>query len=292
MSGMLFAFVVALLSPSALREPKCSALDHGAVGDGVALDTVAIGRAIAACDHVVFPFNKSFLTGTIELRSNLTLEILGSILGAAGNITTPPKNPFVTPNPFEPGHAPGGRGCPFENNCGGYQDYGHCYWADSLLHGNNVHSVRVIGSGTIDGNGALLGSVDSKMYTKTMGTKAIGLVDSTGVTIDGLTIRRGGWFTILATNCEHLTLSGVTIAAHRDALDIMGCRHVHMERMNISGGGDDAVKFGADWSRGKRLSSYNVTVINSFIGSNDCNALQFGSETLGDFYDFLFEVRA
>ena len=39
----------------------------------------------------------------------------------------------------------------------------------------------------------------------------------------------------------------------------------------------------------KRLESYNVTVANSVVGSNGCNALQFGSETLGDFSDFLFE---
>ena len=57
--------------------------------------------------------------------------------------------------------------------------------------------------------------------------------------------------------------------------------------MQISGGGDDAVKFGSDWSVGKRLDSYNVTVVNSVVGCG-CNGLQFGSETLGDFHDYHF----
>jgi polygalacturonase len=151
-----------------------------------------------------------------------------------------------------------------------------------------VHNVRVIGSGTIDGNGAILQGAPPNASVG-QGTKAIGLVDSTHVTVDGVTLLRGGWFTILATNCEHLTITRVTIRAARDAMDIMGCRHVYMSQLNISGGGDDAVKFGAEWSRGKRLSSYNVTVANSVVGSNGCNALQFGTETLGDFRDFLFE---
>ena len=41
----------------------------------------------------------------------------------------------------------------------------------------------------------------------------------------------------------------MTIHAARDAMDIMGCRHVLITGMKISGGGDDAVKFGSDCTR-------------------------------------------
>jgi hypothetical protein len=88
---------------------------------------------------------------------------------------------------------------------------------------------------------------------------------------------------------DGLTIHGMTIHASRDAIDIMGCRHVLITEMSISGGGDDAVKFGSDYSRGKIVDSFDVNVTNSFVGSNGCNALQFGSETLGDFHDYLFE---
>eukprot|EP01043_Picozoa_sp_COSAG02_P041466 COSAG02_NODE_3440_length_6739_cov_10.354819_5_plen_401_part_00 len=257
---------------SSTRASKCSVTEHGAVGDGTTLDTAAIAKAIEACDHVIFPAGKHFLTGTIALRSNLTLEVDGDILGAAGHILTPPKNPFLPKTPFM--------------QTGGYQDYGHSHWADSLLYGDSVSDVTVMGSGTIDGNGALGQGQPKKPGT---GCKAFGLVGSSSVTIQGVSIKHGGWFSILATDCEHLTISGVTIAAARDAMDIMGCRHVLITRMNISGGGDDAVKFGSDWSRGKTVDSYNVTVTNSVVGSNGCNALQFGSETLGNFHGYRFE---
>jgi len=170
-------------------------MDHGAKGDGVTLDSAAIAAAITACDHVVFPEGKQFLTGTIELRSNLTLEVLGSVLGAKGNISLPLKNPFMVANPFE--GDPKNPGCPFatgpKGGCGGYQDYGHSYWSDSLLYGANVANVRVIGGGTIDGNGAILEGTPSGPVGR--GTKLVGLVDSTLVSIDGVTMLRGGWFT-------------------------------------------------------------------------------------------------
>jgi len=68
----------------AARIASCSVMDHGAKGDGATVDTDAIAKAIEACDHVVFPDGKQFLTGTIELRSGLTLEVIGDILGATG----------------------------------------------------------------------------------------------------------------------------------------------------------------------------------------------------------------
>ena len=154
------------------------------------------------------------------------------------------------------------------------QDYGHTHWADSLFYGHAVSNVTIRGEGVVDGNGAL----KQGQPAPGSGCKMFGLVDSTGVTLSGLTTRGGGWFTILATNTEHLVISGMTIHAARDAIDIMGCRHVLITAMNISGGGDDAVKFGSDFSRGKILESYDVNVTNSVVGSNGCNALQFGSE--------------
>ena len=50
--------------------------------------------------------------------------------------------------------------------------------------------------------------------------------------------------------------------------------------LQVSGGGDDAIALKSDFSLGEELESYNITVRNSSIGSDGCNALQFGSETV------------
>eukprot|EP01043_Picozoa_sp_COSAG02_P087838 COSAG02_NODE_25046_length_670_cov_0.894921_1_plen_196_part_01 len=194
------------------------------------VDTAAINAAIMHCGGLAFKSGLVFLTGTLVLKSDLVIvvENNATILGAKGHIMVPPPNP-----------QPASRWYPE----GGYQDYGHTHWADSLFFGHAVSNVTVMGGGTVDGNGAL----QSGTPKAGDGCKMFGFVDSTGVTLSGVTTRRGGWFTVLATNTEHLTLKGMTIHAARDALDIMGCRHVLITEMNISGGGDDAVKFGSDY---------------------------------------------
>jgi polygalacturonase len=56
-----------------------------------------------------------------------------------------------------------------------------------------------------------------------------------------------------------------------------------------SGGGDDALVLKSDYSVGRVLPVYNVIVRNSRISSNGCNALNFGSETVGDFSNITWE---
>lgn len=65
--------------------------DYGAVGDGVAFNTEAIQNAINDCfadggGTVLVP-SGTYLTGSIELKSNITLKLLpGSVIKASGSI--------------------------------------------------------------------------------------------------------------------------------------------------------------------------------------------------------------
>jgi hypothetical protein len=95
----------------------CDPRDFGAKADGVTVDTAAINAAVRGCGGVMFSAGLTFLTGTIVLKSNLVLVMQGDILAAAGHIMVPP------PNPQPPSHW---------YPQGGYQDYGHTHWADSL----------------------------------------------------------------------------------------------------------------------------------------------------------------
>ena len=76
------ALIVSLLAFSAVAfagATVCDVRDYGASGNGKTKDTQAIQKAIEACAQkgagvVYFPPG-SYLTGTITLRSNLTLHI-------------------------------------------------------------------------------------------------------------------------------------------------------------------------------------------------------------------------
>merc|ERR1712139_287017 len=98
----------------------------------------------------------------------------------------------------------------------------------------------------------------------------------------------GGGYTMLATDADGLEVSNVQIHAERDGLNLVGCRNVLVDQTTIKGGLDDAIVLKSDYSLGKPLQSSAIVVKNSQLGS-DCNAMNIGSETVGDFEDVLFE---
>lgn len=242
---------------------SCTPQDHGAIGDGKTLDTAAINTAIEACAEVVFP-RAEYLTGTIQLRNNTRLVLAkgATVLAAPeGNydLDQAPPPPVCT----EPG-------APYAPYC---QDYGHSVWRDALISGIGVANVSIIGSGVFDGNGNLRHSCSEAGARARPGCKLLALQTVHGVEIAGVTFKRGGWFTMLLTNVWDVHLHDFEIEAGRDGIDLMGMRHVLAERLWIHGGGDDAFKLGSDWSLGRRLDSYNITLRNSVLSSGTCLSL-------------------
>lgn len=58
---------------------------YNAKGDGITLDTAAIQAAVDACadyDVVLIPGGYTFLTGALDLKSNMTLEVNGTLLSS------------------------------------------------------------------------------------------------------------------------------------------------------------------------------------------------------------------
>lgn len=159
---------------------------------------------------------------------------------------------------------------------------GHSHWKDSLFYGRGLDNVTIRGAGSISGNGAL---DQGEPQQKGDGCRMFGIVSSSNIALYDLHLKQGGWFTGLFTNITGLIIDGVTAVAARDCFDIISSRHVLVQNVDISGGGDDALVLKSDVSTGKVIPSYNITVKNSRIGSNGCNALNFGSETAGDFSD-------
>jgi len=130
-----------------------NARDFGAIGDGKALDSPAINRAIEVCvkggGGTVYLPAGTYLSGSIHLKSNLNLEIGpgATILGAPQSLTLPgamqPMRPY---DPAEPFAGPA------------YQDGGHTYFHNSLIWGEGLTGVSITGRGTINGGGMIFGT--------------------------------------------------------------------------------------------------------------------------------------
>jgi polygalacturonase len=123
---------------------------YGARGNGRSLDTVAVNRAIDAANAdgggtVMFPAGV-YLCHSIHLKSNVALYIgQGATIMAAPPAmpgSSAPTYDLPEPNPF---HA--------------YQDFGHNHWHNSLIWGENLENVAILGPGMIDGSKGLVRTI-------------------------------------------------------------------------------------------------------------------------------------
>ena len=107
----------------------------------MALDTAAIQRAINAASAagggtVYFPPGR-YLSFSVQLRSRIT------ILFASGAT-------LIAADPAKHG---GRYNSPEPNGPDIYQDFGHNHWRNSLLWGEDVQDIAILGPGLIDGAG-------------------------------------------------------------------------------------------------------------------------------------------
>ncbi|MFJ5715827.1 glycoside hydrolase family 2 TIM barrel-domain containing protein [Neobacillus sp. NPDC093127] len=129
-----------------------------AVGDGVADDTKAIQKSIddaAATGGGMVLFSKGdFLTGTIHLRSNvyLYLESDATILAKLHGMDTP--EPYYLASPYIPYAPDNSKSGPYGGN-NNAQDIGHSFFNDALFVGLRIDNFKILGTGVIDGNGAI-----------------------------------------------------------------------------------------------------------------------------------------
>ena len=251
--------------------------DFGAKGDGTGNDGPAISAAIEACHAAgggtVFAPAGIYATGSIRLQSHVTLALdTGAVLRATAGAMNP-----LEPNP----------------NDRGLMDAAYYHWQASLLWGENLEGVKIVGPGTLDGSAL----IRSSKVPAGAGDKAIALKQCRGVEIRNLNIEQGGHYAMLATGCSDVLIDNVTIKTGRDGIDLMQCRDVTISNCHIDclrredgrpAGGDDAIKLGSDLSLGTVLPSENITVRNCALASG-CNTLQFGSETIGAFKNVRFE---
>jgi polygalacturonase len=245
--------------------------DYGAKGNGSADDSAAFDKAVTAASAagggiVEVPSGTYKSAHTVHLKSHVTIQLdAGStVTGASGN-----SYDQAEANPYDQ-----------------YQDYGHSHFHDAMFYGDGLTGIGFTGSGTIDGGGHLItGNPKSGQADK-----IISLTRCSGLTLSGVTLKRGGHFAALINGCTGVTSDNLTIATSddRDGWNIISTTGVTITNPHISSN-DDALVFKSDYALGKKLPNGNVKVTGGQLQANCCNALMFGSETCGDFTGYSFD---
>ena len=240
----------------------------GAAADGKTIDTAAVNWAIAAAataggGTVRFPPG-AYACHSIHLKSHVALHLeLGAIVLAA------PGSGFDAAE----------SNAPFE----GYQDFGHNHWHNSLIWGEDVHDIAIVGPGLICGRGLSRGEAPEPGLPPAdapgVADKAIALKRCRNVIVRDIAILAAGHFAILATGVDNLTLEALTIDTNRDGINVDCCRNVRISGCNVNSPWDDGICLKSSFALGEQRATENVAI-------NDCYVT--GGFALGTMRDRTF----
>ena len=245
-------WALALLLAAALAPARGAARvfdvrDQGAAGDGTTHDTAALNKAIETCaaaggGQVLFPPGK-YLTGTIHLKSNVTLkldagaEIVGtSDLEQYQNFNPPANTPLAS----------------------------RSRWHRALLLGVGVENVAITGAGVINGNKVF----DPRGEERMRGPHAVLFGNSKNVTIRDVSIRDAANYAVMLEFTSHVEVRGVKITGGWDGVHFRGwkdnpCRDVSITDCEFYTG-DDCV---AGWY-------WEDTLIARCVINSSCNGIR------------------
>jgi polygalacturonase len=282
--------------------PGVTVKSFGAMGDGKTLDTDSINRAIDAVaaaggGMVYFPAG-TYVSYSIHLKSNVALYLAhGTTLLAAD---PPPEG------------TPGGYDAPEPNEWDKYQDFGHTHWHNSLIWGENLENISILGPGRIFGkglsigwgrqdplpgepplprppaeltnspaNGVPIGPFGYPNARDTLpagiGNKAIALKNCRNVTLRDFTIFHGGHFAILATGVDNFTVDNLKIDTNRDGIDFDCCQNVRVSNCTVNSPADDGICPKSSYALGRLRGTENVTIMNCQVSGYEEGSLLDGT---------------
>jgi polygalacturonase len=239
-----------------------SARDCGAAGDGAQLDTKAIQSAIDKCaaagGGAVLLEGGRFLSGTIYLRSHVTLRVeAGATLLGSTNVADYP------------------------HNIPALRSYTDNYVKQSLIAGENLDNVGLGGAGLIDGQGANFARKPKRPYEDR--PYLIRLVKCRDVRVEGLRLQNSAMWMQHYLACERVTVRGIRVwnfcNANNDGIDLDGCKDCRVSQC-VFESDDDGITLKSTLDQ----PTESVT-ISDCVARSHCNAIKLGTESNGGFKD-------
>jgi hypothetical protein len=257
------------LRDSVVRAEVCDPMAFGARADGLAKDTAALQAAVDSCatdgGGTVVLRRGVFLSGTVRLRSHVTLRIEpGAVLRGSQDDA---DYPMLTP--------------PVVNTQ--LADTRH-----ALVYAESATGVRIEGGGTIDGN-ADIDKWRSMSLPEGQRPMAIFTVLSKDVSIEGITVRDAAVWAVVNMQVEHLVVHGITVDSPHgpthDGIDVVDGHDVLIEDNTINAG-DDGICLKSGSVKGL---SHVLVRRNHVRGAGVANGLKLGTATVGPMRDIVFE---
>ncbi|GAB3261532.1 glycoside hydrolase family 28 protein [Larkinella harenae] len=250
----------------------------GAKGDGKTMDTKAIQTAIDRCHAAgggkVYLHNGTFLSGTIYLKSHVTLYVeAGAVLLGSANVND------------------------FPSTASKYPAYlGELVTEKMFIYAEDARNISIAGRGTIDGRGDdFNGPYLSPSFSGR--PRILHFRNCEDVQIRGVTLRNSGSWVQFYQSCKNLVIDGITVDSrenkdiekprHADAkgrntdgMDLVDCQLVRVSNCFINSGDDAICLKSLSPDEGCR----DITITNCIVSSN-ASGIKIGTETSGFFED-------
>jgi len=243
-TGLLAASPVAFGASAVQKDKKGNDLgartynvrDFGAIGDGVTVDTKAIQAAIDSCNTdkggtVLIPAG-IFVTGTIELKSNVTFHIAaqGKLLGSADGKQYRAADAI----PLDGGWTMN------DGNVG-------------LIFAANAENVTIEGKGTIDGQGAQFrsakGTIPAAGITGNHRPHHLLFYKCTNLSVSDITLINCAYHSVRVCFCSYVKLTGLHIHSkvihNNDGFHFVASEYVHVSNCDVECQDDACALFGS-----------------------------------------------
>ena len=275
----LLAAFLTWMATSLSAQNSYDILSFGAKGDGMTDDAAAIQKAIDRCSAegggvVLMPRNHVFLSGPVELKSNVELHLEATAMLKANS-----DEGIYRLSAFGENRGEG------------------MLW----LWAKDAENISITGKGTIHGNGiAFMGVELSDSYelkpladqTFDPRPHVLTLTNVQNLTIRDVTIKEGAYWTVHLIVCNEAVIDGINLLnnlkiRNGDGIDLDHSKNVRIANCHITSG-DDCICLKNRREFEQYGSCHDIVVTNCVMSSRSC-AIKIGSENMDSIYNVVFD---